>query len=464
MDWLKIARSYKQNMIDDLCDLVKIRSLLDENTAKINAPFGDGLREVLDVALAMGTRDGFKVMDIDGYAGIIEYGDQDEAVGMLGHLDVVPVSDTWTKDPFNPTIENGYLYARGSADDKGPTIAAYYALKMLKDHKIELKRRIQLILGCYEETGMRCMHYYKKHHKQPLCGFVPDATFPVVYAEKGILDLKIKGKNNSIIKKMTAGQRPNIVITEAEVQVCGNLKEELFMFYLATNDLNGDCRMIDNVSYYHIKGVGAHGARPYNGINAAWHILNFVGSAYDDQYAKNTATLLKDWMGKGLDINFDGVHLGFLTVNLGMVMIDDKVAELVIDIRYPNDIDSKHILTKIENKFKDKLYEYEIEIITDKPPLFVDPNSSLIKILMNCYQEYTNDHSTPPMTMSGGTYARTLENFVGFGANFVNHDHPSTVGVAHEDDEAIKINNIIYASSIYAKALIRLANDYENAQ
>ncbi len=83
MDWLKIARSYKQNMIDDLCDLVKIRSLLDENTAKINAPFGDGLREVLDVALAMGTRDGFKVMDIDGYAGIIEYGDQDEAVGML---------------------------------------------------------------------------------------------------------------------------------------------------------------------------------------------------------------------------------------------------------------------------------------------------------------------------------------------------------------------------------------------
>lgn len=463
MDWLSQAQKYKDEMIKDLQTLVDIPSLLDETTAKENAPFGDNLRKVLDVALTMGKRDGFKVKDVDGYVGIIEYGEHSEAIGMLGHLDVVPVSEGWTHAPFTSVIEDGYLFGRGSADDKGPTMAAYYAMRMLKDNQINLPRNIQLILGCDEETGMRCMQYYKQHELQPLCGFVPDATFPVVYAEKGILDLKLTGSINSVIKRLEAGQRANIVIAQASAEVEGVLKKDLFDFYLSANNLEGMCQEENDTCVYWIKGVGAHGARPFLGVNAAWHLINFIGSAYQDEFAHKTALLFKDWMGGSLNNRIDGVYLGSLTLNLGVVKIVDQAAELTIDIRYPNDTSADKIIENIQNVFNTHDYLFSIDIITNKEPLFVDPKSFLIETLIDTYRKYTKDMFTPAMTMSGGTYARTLSNFVGFGAGFPNKIRPSNVGIAHENDEGIKIESLVLASAIYADALIRLATTYENA-
>ena len=70
--------------------------------------------------------------------------------------------DGWNTDPFEGVIADGRITGRGVLDDKGPVIAALYAMKALKDSGAELKRRIRLIVGTDEETGSTDMERYKK--------------------------------------------------------------------------------------------------------------------------------------------------------------------------------------------------------------------------------------------------------------------------------------------------------------
>ena len=161
INWMKEAEKYKEQMIRDLEGLIAIPSLRNDAQAKEGAPFGEGPRQALDYMLTLAEKNGFDSEDVDGYAGVIRYGEGEESVGVLGHLDIVPLGEGWTKEPLALTQENGYLFGRGVSDDKGPAMAAFYALKMLKDNHVKLNKRVLLILGCDEESGMECMDYYK---------------------------------------------------------------------------------------------------------------------------------------------------------------------------------------------------------------------------------------------------------------------------------------------------------------
>ena len=137
----------KDALIEDLKKLIQINSeLTTYDPNRKGAPFGEGTKEALDYMLSLGERDGFETVNLDGYAGHIEYGKQKAFVGMIGHLDVVPAGNDWSYDPYGAEIVGNRMYGRGTEDDKGPTIAAYYALKILKDLNVPLSKRIKLIL------------------------------------------------------------------------------------------------------------------------------------------------------------------------------------------------------------------------------------------------------------------------------------------------------------------------------
>ncbi len=455
MDFKKEVEQRKNEMISDLQGLLRIPSLKSE--AAENAPFGKELRQALDYVLDLGKKDGFKVKDIDGYAGVVEWGEGDEIMGILGHLDVVPVGTGWTFDPFGAEIKDGYIMARGSQDDKGPTIAAYYAMKLLKENGFKPNKRIHLIVGCDEESGMECMDYYNEHGEQPDFGFVPDADFPVIYGEKGILNLSLDGDVKTVIHSINAGERPNIVIGEAEIIIDGELKKDEFEFYQTSHQITGHCESKDGLSKYYLKGAFAHGSRPDEGVNAAWHLLNFVGAAYKDQFAIDTAYLLADWRGANLGIKSFGSHMGYLSMNIGVMKIENQKAHIVLDIRYPNVTDSKTILNNIEAAFKSKKSSLNIKLIQNKDFLFVDPKSTLVSTLENIYRDFSGDNETPLLTMGGGTYARAFKNFVAFGAEFPTRERPSWVGQVHQADEGYEIEQFLLATAIYAKAIYELA-------
>lgn len=461
MNWLQEIEQYKEAYIHDVRGLLQIPSVKDEDSIQEGAPFGKPCKEALDYMLKLGEKEGFVTKNIDGYAGVIEYGEGEESIGVLAHLDVVPIGEGWTKDPFAGEISDGYIFGRGILDDKGPAMAGFYALKMLRDKGVPLHKKVMLILGCDEESGMQCMDYYVQHAEVPTLGFTPDAEFPVIYGEKGGLHIRLHGACETVITAMHAGKRSNIVIGEAYATVI-DWKEPMldkFMFYLSTNNLKGGVEYDGKYAKLHIQGVFAHAAMPYNGVNAALHLLNFIGNAYQDKFALDTYAMLHDWQGKPLGIEKDGAYMGFLTMNTGIVDIEDGQAAITVDIRYPNDTDSETIMKGFIETAKELQYALDIELVKHTKPLFVDPDSQLVTTLSEVYREYTKDEFTPNITIGGGTYAKKFPNFVAFGPEFPNQQKPKDmfIGGCHQKDEAVRLDDMMKATAIYTAALEKLA-------
>ncbi|MEG0841847.1 MAG: dipeptidase PepV [Erysipelotrichaceae bacterium] len=461
MEWLTIAETYKEQFIKDLRDLIKIKSLRNDAEASLGMPFGKELRVALDFMMELGKREGFKVKDIDGYACVLEYGEGDETIGVLGHLDIVPIGEGWSKDPFGGEIIDGYMFGRGTMDDKGPGMAGFYALKMIKDQAIKLNKKIMLIYGCDEESGMSCMRYYREHAQIPDMGFVPDANFPLIYGEKGGIHIDIKGDLAGDIVSMQAGERANIVIGKADIVVekWNDQHAYDFNFYLQSNNLEGSISLLeDNKALLHIDGVAAHAATPYLGNNAGLHLINFVASSYQNETCKILYNLLKDWQGSGLHIALEGARMGFLTLNTGIIKIEDHKIECTIDIRYPIDADKDEVLNNIDATLNKALPTFTHQCGYVSNPLYVDPKSDLITILEATYREYSGDMTTPIMTIGGGTYAKTFENFVAYGPEFpqTNQSAPCMIGAPHQSDEGVKVSDLMLAIGIYAAAIEKL--------
>lgn len=461
MDFRKLAESCYGDYVTDLDKLVSIESVRDNEHAGPGMPFGPAVARALDEMLALGKENGFATHNYEGYAGTISMGEGEECVGILGHLDVVPLGEGWSKNPLGVTEADGYLYGRGVLDDKGPTLAAFFAMKIVKELNIELKRKVMLIVGCDEESGMECMKYYEKHGQIPELGFTPDAEFPVIYGEKGNIHMALDSDAPTVIRSFEAGSRPNIVIENAHAIVDSTIADEkLFAFYLASHGLSGSMSRKEDGVHLHIKGKSAHGSMPYNGTNAGVHLLNYIACAYDDALARDLHELLHDWKGTPENIDMQGLYMGFLTMNPGIITIKDGHAHALVDIRYPNDTTPK----AVEQGFIDACKALETPIVPTMEyagdPLFVDPNSQLVRDLMASYAKYSGDTFHPAFTIGGGTYAKKFKNFVAFGPEKSWEKVPQNVivGGCHQPDEAISKNAIIEAIAIYADAIVRLAN------
>ncbi|MGN1343858.1 MAG: dipeptidase PepV [Traorella sp.] len=454
MDFKLEAKKYEEQFKKDLKELVKIPSLRDESTKSENAPFGKACREVLDKMMEIGSKAGFHVKDVDGYACVIEYGEGDESIGILAHLDVVPIGDDWEHDPLSCEEVDGFMFGRGVLDDKGPLVAGLTAMRILKDHNIKLNKKIQLICGCDEESGMQCMEYYCKHEKLPVVSFTPDANFPVIYGEKGIMSLLLTMKNNSNILSMNAGERMNVVIGKADAKVKNFSYDKEFEFYLKSNGLTGYAKKNGDETYLHIDGVSAHASMPWFGVNAGLHLLNFIGCAYHDDDLACLAQMLMDVRGYKTQIGFEGAYMGPLTSNAGIIRIDEENIQIVLDIRYPNDTTAKDVIEGMNQAMKKANLKVKVENPSNSEPLFLNPNSEFIKTLMNVYREYSKDNFTPAMTMGGGTYARKLPNCVAFGPEFPNPTPTAlNIGGPHQANEAICIDDMMTSVAIYAAAL-----------
>jgi succinyl-diaminopimelate desuccinylase len=460
MNFREEINRYQEDMLNDLNTLVQVESTRDLSTAAEHAPFGKNCRKVLDHVLAIGQRDGFQTEDIDGYAGLITYGQGTETFGILGHMDIVPIGDDWTKEPLQVTLKDGYLFGRGVLDDKGPFMAAYYAVKMIRDLHIPLKKRIMMIAGCDEESGMSCIEYYKKHAEIPQTGFVPDADFPVIYGEKGGLHVSLKSHDHTVIEKLNAGSRPNIVIGKADcyVKTISPQQRKLFDFYCAANHIQGTIKETEGSVQLHIDGVFSHAAMPWLGINAAMHLLNYVGIAYGDQLANDLYSILYDWQGKPMDLCQNGMYMGFLTLNVGMIRMENDETSVLLDIRYPNDTNAQEIMDHINQACEALPSKVEAHLDSDMVPLFVDPDSDLVNTLMDAYRKYTGDTFSCPITIGGGTYARMLDHFVSYGPVMPREQKTTDdfVGGCHQRDEGIKLDDLLTAAAIYAEAIVRL--------
>ena len=454
-------QAHKDEYIKDLQGLIQIPSLKDEKTVSPQAPFGQACRDALDYMLELGKAYGFEVKDYDGYAGTISYGNQAESVGVLAHLDVVPVEENgWMVPPFSAQVVEDVIFGRGVKDDKGPAMCGLYAMRYLKENNIKLKHKIILILGCDEESGMSCMSYYLKHGEIPKCGFTPDADFPLIHGEKGGLHVLLEMDNTSCVKNFVAGERANIVAPYAEATLESNMMlEPLLLFYAQCYKLSAEVKTHENSNDVTLcmKGVGAHGAHPELGKNAATHLMHFIGEAMQDETMKALANLLSEFSGKGLNINVVSEDMGSLTMNVGIVRISEKIS-ITLDIRYPHNTNAEALIANMQAGIAKQGLDMSITIKRDSKPLYLYPNGAFIQTLMNSYQKYSGDVTSKSHTIGGGTYARRFENFVAYGPMFPHPTEPEglAIGNVHETNEGMAIEDLLKATSIYTDALLNL--------
>ncbi|PWW26186.1 succinyl-diaminopimelate desuccinylase [Cytobacillus oceanisediminis] len=468
LDWKKEVDKRKDALIEDAQKLLRIKSLLDEENATDHAPLGEGVKEALDFMLKLGEKDGFKSKNVGNLAGHLEFGEGEEIVGVLCHIDVVPEGDGWTSDPFGAEIRDGKIFARGAIDDKGPTMAAYYAMKIVKEMELPLSKRVRMIIGTDEESDWRCVEHYFKHEEMPSMGFAPDADFPIIYAEKGIADFdlvqtgKYDGTEREVLAEVISfqsGRRYNMVPDFARASLVVHLEQtevvQRYINFLKKTELKGKYYIDNGELILELQGVSAHGMEPDNGKNAGILMALFLASLQIDdkacQYFQFVSRYLcDDSRGRKLGIACSDEITGDLTVNVGKLSYSQEHGgRLGFNVRYPVTNDMAETKDKLQSLIEKE--HFIIENFTDSKPHHVEEDDFLIQTLKKVYEQQTGDKAEL-LSIGGGTYARSLKSGVAFGPLF-----PGREDIAHQKDEHMFIEDLLKATAIYAQAIYELA-------
>lgn len=464
MNWYQLALERKDELLNELQQLIQIESILDESQMTEEYPFGPKPAEALAFLLQKGTEQGMTVKNVDNYAGHIEMGGGEELIGILGHVDVVPAGEGWSVPPFEGRIVDNRMIGRGTIDDKGPTIAAWMAMKLVKDAGIPLERRVRLIIGTDEESGFRCVERYFKTEEMPTLGFAPDADFPIINAEKGIAGIVLSNSSSNEDTSLVffeSGERTNMVPEEAKAVLEGELAdiEESFTKFLQVNNLQGKIQTENGNTLLSVRGKSAHAMEPDHGINAAIKLAEFlVTRDLGGLGQKFVETIFeafgKDSRGTAFNGYFKDDMSGETTYNAGILQFKrEEGFTIKVSMRYSVSCPFEQVIERITASFKEA--GVDVTVSSNSTPHYVDESDELIQTLASVYERQTGNKAEL-LAIGGGTYARVLKKGVAFGMLF-----PGEADVAHQADEFVNIDNLLTATAIYADAISELAGKKE---
>lgn len=445
----------KENILKDIAALVAIPSVSAEGDNKY--PFGKGCKECLDKALELCEAKGLSTKNYDYYAGSASIGSKEKEISIMGHLDVVPVSDGWSNDPFTMIEKDGFLYGRGVSDNKGATVLGLYVLKYLKEQNIPLNYTYRLVMGCSEETGMVDVAAVQKKEKLPVFMFTPDARFPVINGEKGIMIAEGEFTHDGEhLLSFGGGSASNTVNDFCTAKLRGISRAQL-------GEVCPDIFNIEETSdgiKISAKGVACHAASPEKGTNAIYLLAHRLSetealSASERSCMGAIAATLADYNGAGLGIECEDIPSGKITHISGIASTDGKMIRLNYNIRYPVLAKGSELKERMEGHAK--AHGFSIRILSDSTPSYRSADTKEVKALLNAYNDVTGEEAKP-LVMGGGTYARCFPNAVAFGPSFPGAVKPTPAGKggAHQADECASVDNLMKALKIYIVAILNL--------
>ncbi|MBQ3192374.1 MAG: dipeptidase PepV [Oscillospiraceae bacterium] len=428
-----------------------------QGAAEDGAPYGIEVRRSLDHVLAAAEKLGFRTENVDNHLGWCEYGSGEEMVAVLGHLDVVPAGDGWSFDPWGGEIKDGRIWGRGTMDDKGPSIAALFALAAIRDSGLPLNRRIRLLFGCNEETGSADVKYYlSKGGEVPVMGFTPDGEYPVINGEKGIINVtfsKSYAQTGDLkLISIQGGTAPNVVPAAA----CAKLS--------CSKELAGRIAMLSTPKVHftateygilvEAEGVSAHGSTPGQGENAIGRLVQALDTLPFEGDIADTIHFLAEKLGMESDGKSAGIYLhddvsGELTLNWGTLTADDAKLSMKINYRYPVTKTYEDCAPAFDALFAEAGFVKDFE--QHKAKLYIPEDSELVQTLLKVYTEHTGLTGTAKC-IGGGTYAKMLPNILAFGPIF-----PGDEVREHKPDEFLEIPKLMKNAQIIAAAMYEMA-------
>ena len=450
-EWLA---QHEDELLEQYRELLQFPSI--ESDPEPNAPFGEANRHALDYMLSLSADAGMQTKDIEGYIGYGEFGQGEKMVMTLGHLDVVPVGPGWKHEPFGAEVDDGYVYARGAVDDKGPTMAAFFAARALKECYPDLSCRFRAVFGCNEESGFKCVERYNRTEEPPTFGVAPDSGWPLVHAEKGIANLIVEVpliQGDVALLEISGGQRPNIVIDSctARVRVAGDARQFVADKLEDAWDRNISTSWSGDVLTIEAIGKAAHGAWPYGGDSAAIRVLRLLREITPLPVQEEYESLFEipQLQGEGIGIQGADEVSGALSCNLGIIETTDSHLRFTLNVRYPVEWKGEDIKRRCEEKLAKIDRGYKLAEMSDSPSLYFPLDHPMVRAICEVYEAETGETKEPGV-IGGGTYARAVPNTVSIGTGWAGD------GQAHETDEKLKIEHLFKMSRIYAHILYRL--------
>ncbi|WP_434414814.1 Sapep family Mn(2+)-dependent dipeptidase [symbiont of Argiope bruennichi] len=461
-------KNEKDNILRDLKSIINIDTTLDKDSVdlKNHMPYGKNVRKGFNFIKKLAEDNGFYYYEYEGKAAIISYlplqdkKDYQDTIMMATHIDTVPFhNDNWKFDPLSGEIENGFLYGRGAIDDKGPLIASFYTLKILKKLGIKSKYNFTLFIGGNEENGSDCAKSFFKAHKPPLIAFTPDCVFPLVAVEKSITHVLITLSNvKTYIKDIKVYGAMNVVPGKCYVDIDvakWQVDEWIDIFKEKNYFIKIRYELLDNglIRIYSI-GKTAHGSAPQEGKNALTYLMSFLQSMKSDPLAHFIAGYFhEDHYGKSLEINYYDKLEEELTISLNLCYFEKNNITLGLDIRHPSVQKKENILSNLlfilEKHFKNKP-KLKFNHV---PGYKIDDDNKFKQIFLNNYQKISGDYTSKPIVTGGGTYARSIPNCVAFGLLF-----PTEEGTEHKPNERININNLLLSIEIFCNVVEECGN------
>ncbi len=446
-------RAHADELLESLAALIRIPSV--EGTPAEDAPYGREVARCLQEALALCERLGFRTQHMDHRVGWCEYGEGEEMIAILGHLDVVPAGDGWTEaEPFSGEVKNGRIYGRGTMDDKGPVVAALYALAALKDAGFAPSRRIRILFGTNEETGCQDMAWYRTHGgEMPVMGFTPDGEYPIINGEKGILNGTFSRTLHQTgayrLLKFEGGTACNVspAYAAAELSCPAEAAGRIAADQVTVTPIEGGIRV-------EAQGVSAHGSTPEQGENAIGRLAQALAQLPLEGELSDCMAFLADRIGmetrgESLGLAMRDSLSGELTVNLGVASFVDDTLSLTFSIRYPVTKTCDEVYPRVTRAFT--LGGFAETQMHHDAALYVPPKSELIRKLCKVYESETGQKAELKC-IGGGTYAKSMPGLVAFGPIF-----PGDEVREHKPDEYMEVERLLQNAEIIAAAIYELA-------
>lgn len=441
----------RENIISDIAELVAIPSV--EGEPEDGAPFGPGPKKALLKGLEIADRLGLDTKNCGDRMGVAEISGQsgEKYIATITHLDVVPAGDGWSADPFTMRRRDGYIIGRGVMDDKGPSVLCLYALKYFREKGVALRYTMRALLGTAEETGMGDVEWFLENCQAPAFAFSPDADFPVVNGEKGILQgrLKAKAKLENIVS-ISGGFVRNAVPDKAEAVIKTDEAKLAPAENISVSYENG-------LAHITARGVAGHASHPEGTVNAIGVLVDYIlasGAAGDgeEKFLRLLQKLLSSSDGSGVGVQAADDVFTPLTIIGGMAGTEDGYMWQTFDCRYPTTTDGETIVSKLLAAADGCC---EAQIVSDAKPFYVDANAPAIRACVNSYNDVTGENKKP-FTIGGGTYARDFPFAVSFGPEHDDRPFPEFAGGIHSVDEAANVDYFMEALKIYILAMIKL--------
>ncbi len=472
----ELIEADREAMIQATSRLLQFESVREEQAG--DDPLGPGLRQALGFVGELARKFGLGFREVGGVVGVAELGEGEESVGALLHLDVVPAGEGWDKPPFSGAVEGGEIWGRGAWDDKGPCVSVLFAAKAIAAANVPLRRKIKIIFGTDEESGVWSdIERYLELEHPPTMSFVPDGSFGVTNAEKGMVNIALTvgrgglwGKPRARLVSLSAGERPNMVPDRAEALLQPLHEAEEYARYLAArveafaqSRPGAKIELKQTAEGLHLcaEGKSAHGSTPHLGRSALLDLVDFLAAErLDDLPPANMARLLGELIGRDLNGERLGIFhshefMGHTTVNIGTAQCTAQGARAVANVRIPLGLTPEEVERRVRRALGAWQMRWHVEARAEiegksYEPLYVEPESELVRGLRAAFERVMGQ-PCELLAMGGTTFAKSMPNAVAFGPKM-----PEEPDLAHGPNERIAADVLVRNAKIYAAAFLEL--------